>query len=107
MGTNNSRKPYAFIAVGCAFLFFVASIIWYANREVDITLNGADAKARINSSIEQLIEDQQLEPTPGNLLAVDDSVLKKEGGERVSSSSTASVSAQMTWSRPSCSRVTR
>lgn len=84
MGTNNSRKPYAFIAVGCAFLFFVASIIWYANREVDITLNGADAKARISSSIEQLIEDQQLEPTPGNLLAVDDSVLKKEGGERVS-----------------------
>lgn len=84
MGTNNSRKPYAFIAVGCAFLFFVASIIWYANREVGITLNGSDAKARINSSIEQLIKDKELNPTPGNLLAVDDSVLEKEGGERVS-----------------------
>lgn len=84
MNTNNSRKPYAFIAVGCAFLFFVASVIWYANREVPIMLNGVEAKARINSSIEQLIADQELNPSPGNLLAVDDSVLEKEGGERVS-----------------------
>lgn len=84
MNTNNSRKPYAFIAVGCAFLFFVASVIWYANREVPIMLNGVEAKARINSSIEQLITDQELNPSPGNLLAVDDSVLEKEGGERVS-----------------------
>ena len=81
---RNSRRPYAFIAVGCAFLFFVASVIWYMNRSVDITLNGADAKARINSSIEQLIADQGLEPTPGKLLAVDDAVLDKRGGERVS-----------------------
>lgn len=84
MNTNNSRKPYAFIAVGCAFLFFVASVIWYANRDVPIMLNGVEAKARINSSIEQLIADQELNPSPGNLLAVDDSVLEKEGGERVS-----------------------
>lgn len=84
MSTNNSRKPYAFIAVGCAFLFFVASVIWYANRDVPIMLNGVEAKARINSSIEQLITDQELNPSPGNLLAVDDSVLEKEGGERVS-----------------------
>ena len=84
MSTNNSRKPYAFIAVGCAFLFFVASVIWYANRDVPIMLNGVEAKARINSSIEQLIADQELNPSPGNLLAVDDSVLEKEGGERVS-----------------------
>lgn len=80
----NSRRPYAFIAVGCALLFFIASIIWYANRSVDITLNGSTVKARINSSLEQLITDQDLEPTPGKLLAVDDSVLDKRGGERVS-----------------------
>lgn len=80
----NSRRPYAFIAVGCALLFFIASLIWYANRSVDITLNGDTVKARINSSLEQLITDQGLEPTPGKLLAVDDSVLDKRGGERVS-----------------------
>lgn len=80
----NSRRPYAFIAVGCALLFFIASLIWYANRSVDITLNGDTVKARINSSLEQLITDQGIEPTPGKLLAVDDSVLDKRGGERVS-----------------------
>lgn len=81
---GNSRRPYAFIAVGCAFLLFVATIIWYANRDVEISLNGGTVKARINSSIEQLIVDQELEPSPGKLLAVDDSVLDKHGGEAVS-----------------------
>ena len=33
-GGNNSRKPYAIIAVGCAALFFAASVIWYMNRGV-------------------------------------------------------------------------
>lgn len=81
---GNSRRPYAFIAVGCAFLLFVATIIWYVNRDVAIELNGTEAKARINSSIAQLITDQELDPKPGDLLAVDDTVLKKRGGEKVS-----------------------
>lgn len=66
--------------VGCAFLLFVASIVWYANRSVEITLNGEAAKVRINSSIERVIREKELEPRPGNLLAVDDSVLEKGGG---------------------------
>ena len=85
-GGNNSRKPYAIIAVGCAALFFVASVIWYMNRGVGITLNGNEVSVRINSTIEQVIEDQGLDETTvaGNLLAVDDSVLEKRGGERYS-----------------------
>lgn len=85
-GGNNSRKPYAVIAVACAFLFFVASIIWYMNRSVDITLNGEPASVRINATIEQLIADQGLDETTqaGDLLAVDDSVLEREGGARYS-----------------------
>lgn len=81
---GNSRKPYAIVIVGCAFLLFVASIVWYANRSVDVTLNDKTVSVRINSTIEQLIEDQKLELKPGNLLAVDDSVLKKGEGERCS-----------------------
>lgn len=83
-GGNNSRKPYAIIAVACAFLFFIASIIWYVNRSVEITLNGESASVRINSTIEQLISDQGLDETTqaGDLLAVDDSVLEREGGDR-------------------------
>lgn len=77
---GNDRRPYAIIVVGCAFLLFVASIVWYANRSVEITLNGEAAKVRINSSIERVIREKELEPRPGNLLAVDDSVLEKGGG---------------------------
>lgn len=77
---GNDRRVYALIMVGCAFLLFVASIVWYANRSVDITLNGASVKVRINSGIERVISDQELEPEPGDLLAVDDEVLEKGGG---------------------------
>lgn len=80
----NDRKPYAIILVGCAFLLFLASIVWYANRGVDVTLNGETVSVRINSSIEQLIENEGLELKAGNLLAVDDAVLKKGAGERCS-----------------------
>ena len=77
---GNDRRPYAIIVVGGAFLLCVASIVWYANRSVEITLNGEAAKVRINSSIERVIREKELEPRPGNLLAVDDSVLEKGGG---------------------------
>ena len=85
-GGNNSRTPYAIIAVGCTALFFAASVIWYMTRGVGITLNGNEVSVRINSTIEQVIEDQGLDETTvaGNLLAVDDSVLEKRGGERYS-----------------------
>lgn len=79
---GNARKPYAIIVVGCAFLLFVASIIWYANRSVEITLNGEKTTVRINSTIEHMIEDKELDLKAGNLLAVDDSVLEKGGGTR-------------------------
>lgn len=77
---GNDRRPYALIVVGCAFLLFVASIVWYANRSVEITLNGETSKIRINSTIERIISEKELEPRAGNLLAVDDSVLEKGGG---------------------------
>ena len=80
----NTRRPYAIIVVGCAFLLFLASIVWYANRGVDVELNGETVSVRINSTIEQLIESENLEPKAGNLLAVDDTVLEKGEGERCS-----------------------
>lgn len=83
-GGPNTRKPYAILAVGCAFLFFVASIIWYLNRSVEITYNDEPTSVRINSSITQFIEDNELSDTydAGDLLAVDDSVLERGGGAR-------------------------
>nr|WP_306792799.1 polysaccharide deacetylase family protein [Collinsella urealyticum] len=81
LGRRNDRRPYAFIAVGCAFLVFLASILWYANRSVKITLNDAEVSVPIHAGIERLIQDRKLELKPGRLLAVDDSVMSKDGGE--------------------------
>lgn len=81
---NDSRRPYAIIAVACAALLFVASVVWYINRSVPITLNGSESSVRINSTIQQLIDDQELSYRAGDLLAVDDSVLEKRGGEAYS-----------------------
>ena len=79
-GGRNDRRAYALIIVGCAFLLFVASILWYANRNVEITLNGTPTKVRIHSTVERVIVDQGLEPSSGNLLAVDGEILKKGAG---------------------------
>ncbi|MDO4437717.1 MAG: polysaccharide deacetylase family protein [Coriobacteriaceae bacterium] len=79
---GNDRRPYAIIMVGCAFLLFAASIVWYVNRGVEITLNGEPAKVRIHSTIEQAMAEHELTPSPGDLLAVDDEVLKRDGGTK-------------------------
>lgn len=78
----DSRRPYAMIAVGCALLLFIASVVWYVNRSVTVELNGSEASVRIHATVEQLIEEQGFDYRAGDLLAVDDSVLEKRGGER-------------------------
>lgn len=80
----DARRPYAMIAVGCALLLFIASVVWYINRSVTVDLNGSEVSVRIHATVEQLIEEQGLEYRAGDLLAVDDSVLEKRGGERYS-----------------------
>lgn len=82
----NKRAPYALIAVACALAFFIATVVLYNSRNVDIKLNGEKIQAHIGSSIEQVIKDKGLDSqlSAGNLLAVNDSVLKKGGGERYS-----------------------
>lgn len=77
---KNSRLPYVLIAIGVAVVLFAASIVLYLNRSVQITLNGSTVSVRINSTIDQVISSQGLEPSPGDLLAVDDSVLEKGAG---------------------------
>lgn len=81
---NSTRRTYAFMIVGCALLFFVASVIWYLNRSVTVTLNGSDTSIHINATLTQLIENEGLDEScdAGDLLAVDDSVLERGGGDR-------------------------
>lgn len=85
-GGRNKRRPYALVIIGCAALFFVASLIWYLNRSVPITLNGNEASVHIGATIAQVIEDEGFDEScdPGDLLAVDDSVLTRGGGARYS-----------------------
>ena len=72
-----SRLPYALIAVGCALVLFVAAVVGYVNRSVDVVLNGQETAVRVGSTLQNLIDDQELTDTydAGDLLAVDDSVL--------------------------------
>ena len=83
---RGSRLPYALIGVGCALAFFLAAVIGYVNRSVDVTLNGEAVSVRVGSDLAGLVSDQNLTDSyaAGNLLAVDDSVLKKHGGEKLS-----------------------
>lgn len=82
-GSPASRMRVALIVVGCAAVVFLGSVVWYLNRDVQITLNGTETSVRIGSSIEQIISDQGLDKllSPGDLLAVDDQVLTQDGGE--------------------------
>lgn len=81
-----SRLPYALIAVGCALVLFIAAVVGYVNRSVDVELNGQKTAVRVGSTLQNLIDDQSLTETydAGDLLAVDDSVLKRHGGEKLS-----------------------
>ena len=83
---RGSRLPYALIGVGCALVLFVAAVIGYVNRSVDVTLNGEKTAVRVGSTLQALIDDQGLTDTysAGDLLAVDDSVLTRHGGEQLS-----------------------
>ena len=83
---RSSRLPYALIAVGCALVLFIAAVVGYVNRSVDVELNGQKTAVRVGSTLQNLIDDQSLTETydAGDLLAVDDSVLKRHGGEKLS-----------------------
>ena len=83
---RSSRLPYALIAVGCALVLFIAAAVGYVNRSVDVELNGQKTAVRVGSTLQNLIDEQDLTDTydAGDLLAVDDSVLKRHGGEKLS-----------------------
>lgn len=83
---RSSRLPYALIAVGCALVLFIAAVVGYVNRSVDVVLNGQETAVRVGSTLQNLIDDQELADTydAGDLLAVDDSVLTRHGGEKLS-----------------------
>ncbi len=57
----------------------------YVNRSVDVELNGQKTAVRVGSTLQNLIYDQELTDTydAGDLLAVDDSVLKRHGRKAV------------------------
>ena len=83
---RSSRLPYALIAVGCALVLFIAAVVGYVNRSVDVELNGQKTAVRVGSTLQNLIDEQDLTDTydAGDLLAVDDSVLKRHRGEKLS-----------------------
>ncbi len=47
----SSRLPYALIAVGCALVLFIAAVVGYVNRSVDVVLNGQKTAVRVGSTL--------------------------------------------------------
>ena len=58
-----SHLPYALIAVGCALVLFIAAVVGYVNRSVDVELNGQKTAVRVGSTLQNLIDDQSLTET--------------------------------------------
>ena len=58
--------------------------MWYINRSVTVELNGSEVSVRIHATGRAAHRRSSSDYRAGDLLAVDDSVLEKRGGERYS-----------------------
>ncbi|MFR7669729.1 MAG: hypothetical protein ACLU0O_02240 [Collinsella sp.] len=70
--------------MGCALVLFIAAVVGYVNRSVDVSSTGKRSRCA-GSTLQNLIDDQSLTETydAGDLLAVDDSA-SAPGGEKPS-----------------------
>ncbi len=78
----NGYLPLAATYLAMALVFVALVSYVRANPPAyDITLNGAEQRVFHGATIQSLLDDGLVSPTPGNLLAVDGSVIKQGGGD--------------------------
>ena len=81
------KKPVTPLIVGVvAVVVVLAAIGWFAwsNIPISLTVNGQSVSLPRNTTLATLVEKGYASPTPGNLLAVDGSVLEEGGGSALS-----------------------
>ncbi len=58
----------------------LAGLLWWINRPVPVTVNGAAAEVRVGSTLDELIHGQKISVAAGNYVSVTGNVLRAEGG---------------------------
>ncbi len=75
------QLPMPVIAGACALLLVLVLLVHHSLR-LGILVNGEKATIWRGTSIEKLLDKKVVEPTPGNLVAVDGSLITEGEGER-------------------------
>ncbi len=79
---RRSRVPIVVGSViGVVAVVVLGVWLWWSNTLVTVTVNGTEAEVKRNTSIEQLVEAGYATPTPGDLLAIDGSILQEGEGD--------------------------
>lgn len=80
---KRSRTPFGIIAVAAVVL---AAVIWlvFFPPMYDVNVNGKTVSVRAGSTLQQIVDDGHADPAPGDLLAVDGSVLESGKGDAMS-----------------------
>ncbi len=79
---KRSKAP-VIIAVVCALAIAggLGYFLWNTFGVINVTVNGVELSVKPGTTVEQLIEEGHANPAPGNLLAIDGSLLTEGGGE--------------------------
>lgn len=80
---NSSRRHGAPILALIAVVGVIATVLLFVLHpwKYDITVNGEKMTVRRNATIAKVLENDTVNPVPGNLLAVDGSLAKEGGGD--------------------------
>jgi peptidoglycan/xylan/chitin deacetylase (PgdA/CDA1 family) len=80
------RKMSFFILASIIMLAIVllSLLLWWINRPVSITVNGAERQVRVGSTLDEVYSASSLSVRPGDYVSVSDNIIKAEKGRRFS-----------------------
>ena len=81
------KKRFGIIATAIvAAIIILSAMLWWINRPVPITVNGAACEIRIGSELSDVVKKEKLSLKPGDLVSVTDRVLEADMGYAFSAS---------------------
>ena len=81
------KRRFGIIAASIlAAIAILSALLWWINRPVPITVNGAASEVRIGSTLEEVAHKEKLSLKPGNLVSVNDRVLEADMGRAFNAS---------------------
>ena len=81
------KRRFGIIAASIlAAIAILSALLWWINRPVPITVNGAASEVRIGSTLAEVVKKEKLSLKPGNLVSVNDRVLEADMGRAFNAS---------------------